>query len=84
MPRSGDVPEEARGLIVPNMTETIADFSQRIRALEALACPTTADKPYFQRQMKLAPGATYPEALEYVVRMRQSSGLESSRMGTRG
>lgn len=65
------------------MTETIADFSQRIRALEALACPTPADKPFFKRQLSLAPGATYPEALAYVAQMRQSSGLQGRGTGTR-
>jgi hypothetical protein len=52
--------------------ETIADFAERARQLEALARPTPEDTPFFNHCMGLAKsmGLTWEQALEYVVACR--------------
>jgi hypothetical protein len=54
------------------MAEVVADFTARMKRLEALACPTQADTPFFNEHVEISnrEGMNYREALEFIIRMR--------------
>jgi hypothetical protein len=54
------------------MTESVREFTDKMRRLESLACPTGADREFFNKQIQLASqqGMNYREGLEFVIRMR--------------
>jgi hypothetical protein len=56
----------------PRPRQTIAEFTAKMKILDRLACPTEADRAFFDKHMQLASdqGLTYRECLEYVIRMR--------------
>jgi len=69
----GDLPIEAHlNTLFDMIPQTIADFAERARQLEALARPTPEDTPFFNHCMALAKsmGMTWEQALRYVVECR--------------
>ncbi len=54
------------------MYETVAEFSARMKRLSMLACPTDADRSFFDVKILEAKalGMTYKEGLEYVILVR--------------
>jgi hypothetical protein len=54
------------------MADDVAQFTARMKKLEALACPSPCDVSFFNDHMQTAKseGLTYREGLEYVIRMR--------------
>jgi hypothetical protein len=54
------------------MFESVAEFNAKMRRLETLACPSRADRDFFESQLALAKelGMNYREGLEFVIRMR--------------
>jgi hypothetical protein len=73
MPFFGDFPDTAHiNTLFGMIAETVADFANRARQLEALARPTPEDTPFFNHCMGLAKsmGMTWEQALEYVVECR--------------
>ena len=52
--------------------ETVPEFNARMKRLEALACPTPDDVPFFNEVVASpeAQAMTYREALELVIRLR--------------
>jgi hypothetical protein len=54
------------------LNETPEEFSNRVRRLKAIACPTSEDEPFFNEHMQVAKknGLTWKEGLEHVIRMR--------------
>ena len=51
--------------------ESISEFTDRMRRLEQLACPTPEDVAFFNTQIRdLEPDSTYRENLENTVRLR--------------
>jgi len=54
------------------MFETVAEFNARMKRLEALACPTAEDRPFFNQKIQEASslGLNYKEGLEYVICVR--------------
>ena len=53
-------------------TESVAEFTARMKRLQALACPTEDDVGFFNEQMETAfqHGMKYREGLEFTIRMR--------------
>ena len=69
----GDFPFTVRVTTLFGMIpQTVADFAERARQLEALARPTPEDTPFFNHCMGLAKsmGMTWEQALQYVVECR--------------
>ena len=69
----GDFPFAVRLTTLFGMIpQTVADFAERARQLEALARPTPEDTPFFNHCMGLAKsmGMTWEQALQYVVECR--------------
>ena len=51
----------------------VTEFRNRMRRLEALACPTPADIPFFNAHIHdLGQASTYRDNLENIVRLRSS------------
>lgn len=58
------------GRYTPDM-QSVADFVRKMRILEQLACPTEADRPFFNAHIQdLGPYSSYRENLENLVRLR--------------
>ena len=54
----------------PNM-QSVADCARKMRILEQQACPTEADRTFFNAHIQdLGPDSTYRENLENLVRLR--------------
>jgi len=52
--------------------ETVAEFTDPRKRLEAFACPADSEIPFFNDHMEIANqhGMVYQECLEFIIRMR--------------
>jgi hypothetical protein len=57
------------------LAQTVADFANRARQIEALACPKPEDTPFFNHCMNIAKsrGMTWGQGLEYVIKCREGN-----------
>jgi hypothetical protein len=57
------------------LAQTVADFTNRARQIEALACPKPEDAPFFNHCMSIAKsrGMTWDQGLEYVIKCREGN-----------
>ena len=64
--------QNVSGVETKFMCRTIEQFEARMRRLEILACPTSADSEFFNKCMERADELclNYREALEYTICMR--------------